>query len=771
MNFNNNYLFSIGKNTIINLFQENEGENLINLVNYVKNGKVLFQWKDKIISWGEKDNKFIRFIGKSTIHYENGEKVLYKIEKKTSGITKKVLPKNIKLSNKFITMDLETILINNIHIPYLLCWYDGVKTYSYFIKNLSPKLSQLEDNILDMVTRAMRDINKKKYKNYKIYLHNFAKFDGYFLLKYLSQIGMTSPTIHKGRIISCKFTLKDSKYEVTFMDSLLILPSSLKKLCNSFSVETIKSIFPFKLYDINYQGIVPDYNLFDKISLIEYDSYKEQFKDKNWIFKDEAIKYCEIDCISLYQILNKFNQLIFNHFKINMIKYPTLSSLAFGIFRTHFLIKKEDVNKDKKGNPITTHSKIHMLSGTISKDIRNGYTGGSVDMFIPFNKKGVKIYGYDVNSLYPFVMENKPYPIGRPTFFKGDITKIESNPFGFFYCKIIAPDNLLHPILQIHHKTKDGIRTISPLGTWEGMYFSEELYNAEKYGYKFEILWGYTFEKGYIFKDYIDNLYNLRLQYSKDNPMNLICKLLLNSLYGRFGMDDSFIFSQIISKKDYPNFEKQKGFKESIQDLIDLGDNYLVQLKNPQVGIKTDLDNGFETHNVNIAIAAAVTAYARVHMSQFKNNPILPNLYYSDTDSCYFDGPLPNHFISSTILGKLKLEGIYDKTLFLAPKVYALENSLIGESITKIKGLTKESIINNNITLDSLELLLNKDYKLVFNQNKWFKHISNANISVLKQLYTLQVTGNKRKLIYDKNDKLINTIPFYLVDSNIDNSN
>jgi DNA polymerase elongation subunit (family B) len=652
-------------------------------------------------------------------------------------------------------MDLETILINNVHIPYLLCWYDGTLkgSYSYFIKNLN--LSQLEDNILDMITRAMLDINRKKYKGYRIYLHNFAKFDGYFLLKYLSQIGHTSPIIHKGRIISTKFSLKDSKYEVTFMDSLLMLPVSLRALCNSFSVETIQSIFPFKLQDINYKGFVPDYNLFDGISLLEYNNYKDQYKDKIWDFREEAIKYCNIDCISLYEILSKFNQLIFNQFKFNIVKYPTLSSLAFAIFRTHFLVKDEDIPKDvynEKGNVIKSiYSNFHMLSGVISDKIRQGYTGGAVDMYIPKppaqatplileGGKGVKIYAYDINSLYPFVMKEYPYPIGTPTYFEGNILKIENNPFGFFYCKIIAPDNLLHPILQTHIKTKDGIRIISPLGSWEGMYFSEELYNAQKFGYKFEILWGYTFQKGFIFKDYIDNLYNLRLQYPKDNPMNLICKLLLNSLYGRFGMDDSFIFSQIISKKDYPNFEKQKGFKESIQDLIELGDNYLVQLKNPQVGIKTDLDNGFETHNVNIAIAAAVTAYARIHMSQFKNNPLLPNLYYSDTDSCYFDSPLPfkpnafqaeaDHFISSTVLGKLKLEGIYDKTLFLAPKVYALENSLIGESVTKIKGLTKESIINNNITLDSLELLLNKDYKLVFNQNKWFKHISVANISV-----------------------------------------
>jgi hypothetical protein len=76
-------------------------------------------------------------------------------------------------------------------------------------------------------------------------------------------------------------------------------------------------------------------------------------------------------------------------FEINIHKYPTLSSLAFAIFRTHFL--KENT--------------IAQLSGKIAKEIRQGYTGGSVDVFIPESKPGVKIKCYDVNSLYPFIMK------------------------------------------------------------------------------------------------------------------------------------------------------------------------------------------------------------------------------------------------------------------------------------------------------------------------------------------------------------------------------
>jgi hypothetical protein len=658
----------------------------------------------------------------------------------------KVLNKKNQLNSKFITMDLETLNINNTLIPYLLCWYDGKIKKSYFItrleelKDLTKNSSEtLDQHVLAMVLDAMKDICKRKYKNYKIYMHNFSRFDGYFLVKHLSNLGYCDPIINKGKIISCKFTLYETNITVTFMDSLLLLPSSLRELSESFQVDNPKSFFPFKIIDINYSGSVPDIKLFDNISSLDYEKYKESYKNKIWNFKEESVKYCNIDCISLFQILDKFNQLIFNKFKLNIVNYPTLPSLAFGLFRTHYL-KKDS---------------IHMLSGKLAEDIRSGYTGGAVDMYIP---NGTNIHVYDVNSLYPSVMRDKKMPVGTPTYFQGNILKINPNAFGFFFCKIKAPDNLKHPILQTHLKTKNGLRTVAPLGTWEGMYFSEELYNAEKFGYKFEILWGYTFDKAFIFKDYVNDLYNLRLNYPKSDPMNMTAKLLLNSLYGRFGMDDSFSNTKIIPKADYLGFEGK--FKENIEDLIELGDNFLIQYKDPQGELNSQLDSGKANQNINIAIASAVTAYARIHMSQFKNNQSLPRLYYTDTDSLYFDGPLPDSFIDPTELGKLKLEGIYDQAVFLAPKVYALKNP--STEIIKIKGLNKDSILKNNITLETLEALLVKNSNIRISQNKWFRHLDQGSMEILYPKYTLKATGNKRDLVYNEDNRLVGSTPFHV---------
>jgi DNA polymerase type B, organellar and viral len=456
------------------------------------------------------------------------------------------------------------------------------------------------------------------------------------------------PLIHSGQFISIEAKYKGTK--LIFRDSYQHLLASLDKLANNFGVEN-KGIFPYFLTDLDYKGAFPEYKYFDgnKVSLDLYKKVKKEFTKKNkiWNFKEESIKYCLQDCKSLHQVICKYNELFFSSFCFNIHKYPTLPSLAFANYRANFM-KEENIAN---------------ITGNVYKEIKLGYTGGSNDIFIPKPSEAKKIYAYDVNALYPFVMLNKEYPIGNPTYFKGDIFILSKKPFGFFYCKIIAPDNLLHPILQIHYKTKEGIRTISPLGKFEGMFFSEELYNAEKYGYKFEILWGYTFEKANIFKDYVDTIYNLRLKYPKSDPMNLILKLLLNALYGRFGLDDNYGII-IITEKD--NIYKY----EDVKDIIDIGSHFIIKYKDYLDKIDSLLNEN-EIHNVNIAIASAVTAYARIHMSQFKNNPNF-NLYYSDTVthslcppplprggggqavtvtvtvSIYTDAPLPDSFISNT---------------------------------------------------------------------------------------------------------------------------
>jgi len=389
-----------------------------------------------------------------------------------------------------------------------------------------------------MITHAIKDLLVKKYDNHRIYIHNLANFDAFFLLKIIVKLGNCKPIIHNDKIISIKLNFGD--HVIFFRDSNQLLIGSLAKLGQSFKVETLKSIFPYSFVNednLDYIGGIPNINSFDNdVSRSEYLKYYENFNDDDrlWNLRNETIKYCNIDCISLYQVISKFNILIFDLFELNIHKYPTLSSLAFAIFRSNFL--KENT--------------IPQISGQIAKDIRLSYTGGACDMYIPKPEKDTTIYAYDVNNLYPFSMKNNEMPIGNPTFFKGDIRSIDPKAFGFFFCNIIAPKGLRHPIIQTHVNTENGIRTIAPLGQWSDMIFSKEMDNAINLGYKFEILWGYTFKSDFIFKDFVETLYNIRLKYPKPDPLNYAMKLLLNGVYGRFGMEDSFAETTIFKNEN-----------------------------------------------------------------------------------------------------------------------------------------------------------------------------------------------------------------------------
>ena len=69
--------------------------------------------------------------------------------------------------------------------------------------------------------------------------------------------------------------------------------------------------------------------------------------------------------------------------------------------------------------------------------------------------------------------------------------------------------------------------------------------------------------------------------------------------------------------------------------------------------------------------------------------------------------------------------------------------------------------------MNDFSKLLNKESFIQKLQIKWRKNLEEGNISVINQLYTLKVTDNKRKLIYDNNNKLVLSIPYVIKNTEI----
>ena len=175
-------------------------------------------------------------------------------------------------------------------------------------------------------------------------------------------------------------------------------------------------------------------------------------------------------------------------------------------------------------------------------------------------------------------------------------------------------------------------------------------------------------------------------------------------------------------------------------------DNFRILIRNSLFAYKyNEQEDMFHGLDVNIAIAASITAYARIFMSYLKKNSNIV-LYYSDTDSIVVDTKLPDELVGKAI-GQVKLEHIIKRAIFLAPKVYGFEDE-DGKVTIKIKGISHD--ITDGLDLDVLESLLVKDSSKEFKQFKWFKRILEGKITVEEVIYNLKVTANKRMPIYKK---------------------
>lgn len=161
-------------------------------------------------------------------------------------------------------------------------------------------------------------------------------------MKHLITFGKVTSLIHNGKLISIKLKVNIKEHKgktIIFKDSFLMLPISLRNLSKTFNVELSlqKTYFPYLLNNINYNGIFPKFEYWTDISKDKWIELKNEHGNKTWNFKNESIKYCEQDCISLHEVLSKFSNLIYNKYKIDPIKCLTLPALAMKIWKTQYM--------------------------------------------------------------------------------------------------------------------------------------------------------------------------------------------------------------------------------------------------------------------------------------------------------------------------------------------------------------------------------------------------------------------------------------------------
>lgn len=224
----------------------------------------------------------------------------------------------------------------------------------------------------------------------------------------------------------------------------------------------------------------------------------------------------------------------------------------------------------------------------------------------------------------------------------------------------------------------------------------------------------------------------------------------MNSLYGKFGMGSVYENHVIV----HVNKVDDMLDKLNISSMIQLDNQKVLLSYTDDAKVERQMLENYSTTNISIAIASAITAYARIHMTQFKNNPDY-NLFYSDTDSIVIDKPLPEYQVDSKLIGYMKHENTLLEGTFIAPKCYGGIFS-DGTSFTKVKRF------KDHVDYPQLKSLLNKDVTSIkLSQEKWYRSFEKGDITIKNQLYSLQATQSKRRLVFSGN-KLVKTIPFII---------
>jgi len=456
----------------------------------------------------------------------------------------------------------------------------------------------------------------------RIFCHYGGQYDFLFLLRHAYKKGYKVGTIiPRGSGLLC-FDVKIGARNYSFYDSSALLPFSLKRLTENFNVETKKG-------EINYSRI-------RKIT-------------------PKLLEYLRSDCVGLWQVLEAFYS---TEFIQEAGPAVTIASQAMRVMQNY--LKKP----------------LHSLTDEVDEFVRRGYFGGRTEIFKPLfqGNKRKQLHCYDVNSLYPAQMQREEFPnqFRKWTKIMGD------SKLGFYEATVIVPRDEYLPLLGTVHNKK----LIFPVGKFRGVWSSLELRYAEECGATIQkIHQGAEFRNGgRVFKEFVEEIYKIRVNSPKDSVNNQAAKLVLNASYGKLAIRR--LKENIVSLQHEDDFYNYEPWRE-----IKCGKKNVMLMKK-ETTLKT-----FS----NVAMGAWVTAAGRIHMHRLMK-PIQDNIYYMDTDSIFTSKQLP----SGEGLGALKHEYSVEKACFLLPKTYLCE----GETKKIVmKGFSNRKI--QHFTFDDFYATLN----------------------------------------------------------------
>lgn len=361
--------------------------------------------------------------------------------------------------------------------------------------------------------------------------------------------------------------------------------------------------------------------------------------------QEKIRKYVERDAEIVYQGVTMMQELAL---ELGGQLRATISGVAMDVYRRHY------------------HKwPWRVLGPQTNKAIRPAYYGGRVENFVVGQVSGVNMY--DVTSLYPSVQREASFP--HPSKLKLELEPKISGDWhkweGIAHAVIEVPETFI-PFLPYRH-TK---RLFFPTGKLEGSWTLLELRRAIEAGATLHAIdWmigsDVTFNP---FCDFVDGLFSLRDFYlAEDMGVANILKLILNSLYGRWGVNPDSGLYELVNIEHETDLGGFQGFTTHDINGVLFAYGKLDGLRPPDY--------------MNVFLAAQISAAGRIFLYDELERQN-EDMIYCDTDSIITRGEVK----TESGLGGWRSQMEAGRADLIGPKEYALHNRRFG-SVYKAKGI------------------------------------------------------------------------------------
>lgn len=504
------------------------------------------------------------------------------------------------------------------------------------------------------------------------------KFDGEYIFYYL--------LTHGYEVVQTKKELHDKSFMCLISDTGQFYSVEIYEKVGKYP-NKVKIYDSLKILNFSVEQIAKDFNLPIRKLELDYDTYREVGHE----LTEHEIDYIRNDVTVMSMALDIM-------FKEDL-KKMTIGSNALSNFKS--MLSSFDLY-------------FPTLPYEIDKGIRESYKGGFTWLNPIYKEKDINrdIIVVDSNSMHPSHMMNDFMPIGEPIYYQG---KYEDDIlYPLFIQRMSCSFKLKKgkiPSIQLKHTlgyvpteyletTNGDIVTLTLTSVDYELFFMQYDVSDITYhdGYKFKRLKG-------IFTGYITYWINKKIEAKKNDNSALyrISKLMLNSLYGKFGLNPRV-------RGKYPTIDNEEKIKYKL---------YPEEIRD----------------SIYCPVASFITAYSRydiITTSQAIRDYTLKTYgedyyIYSDTDSIHMikisDEELAKIIkIDDYKLGYYKKESEAVRGIYLRQKCY-VEIDKDGTMNTTIAGLPKK--LGKYITVENFKrgfrILASeedKEHKLAFKHVK-----------------------------------------------------